>query len=741
MSPATESAARGILLPCISNFQDQEVKMSAPWATSIRARSTYVAKPVFKAYLTKADTRDCLFSGIRGMSPNLRVSHQNPPAAIMAVVADYDTPMTDEERQKKLARLTHKPNFIARSFSGGTRAVWLLEKPLPLMPGDEMVQALLRTIARELSVTRAFGPVDANAFYNTSQYYHAGWEWVETGAAPVPANLSILWLDAALKKSRDSRQGIEIPLDRVWAEMERRGWAGRWGGEFGIGSRGVRFWDETADNPTAAIVTETGMVCFTGHRPFMSWEAIFGKGIVDEYRADTLGKALSECYFVNNTFYVYHDFQGGDGASTPGWLTLNRQGFELMAAEKYGLGTKAEKDGGESPVKQLMAKIITLNALPSACPLIYRKERIVHVQNEPRLNTSFLRVHEPDADKGRSWGDGFPWIASFMERLFPDIIQRERFMAAWAWAYRNAYYGHPRNGHTLFVAGGVGAGKNFLTDCLYGPSMGGCADASEYILGQTRFNEHLMGVGVWTLNDTVTKGDYKERAQFAKALKKMSANHLHMCEGKFKNASGIYWSGRIIVTLNTDPDSLQMLPDIELSNRDKISLFKTTDTPMDDAGGRKKAAAEMGALCAFLLNWELPEHCRGDARWGVRNFLHPELLAEAMESGSSSSFREILTLFVKSMFDADKALEALEGSATWFMQQMMLTDGVSGMLHGEVNARSMGRRLGALASSGDYPIVPRRKARERIWHIGRKEFMDYLENPAEEGGLDELCPF
>ena len=33
----------------------------------------------------------------------------------------------------------------------------------------------------------------------------------------------------------------------------------------------------------------------------------------------------------------------------------------------------------------------------------------------------------------------------------------------------------------------------------------------------------------------------------------MAANHFHSCEGKYKSATGIYWSGRIIVTLNTDP--------------------------------------------------------------------------------------------------------------------------------------------------------------------------------------------
>jgi len=444
---------------------------------------------------------------------------------------------------------------------------------------------------------------------------------------------------------------------------------------------------------------------------------------------------------VNNTFYVCNNLRAEDGSYKPCLLTYNRQNFESLATEKYGLNSKPEQEGEDSPVKQLVAKIATYNTLPAACPFIYRKERIIHIQGEARLNTSFLRVHEPDLSKGQEWGDGFPWIASFMERLFPDIIQRDRFMAAWAYAYRNAYKGEPKNGHTIFIAGSVGSGKNFLSECLYGASMGGAVDASEYVLGQTRFNDHLMGSGVWTLNDTVSKGDYRERAIFAKSLKKMAANHFHSCEGKYKSATGIYWSGRIIVTLNTDPDSLQLLPDIELSNRDKLSLFKTADEPMNDADGAAKAKAEMGALCAFLLNWEIPEHCAGDARWGVRNYLHPELLAEASDSSPTASFREILTLFVKDCFDADKSLQELKGSSTWFMQQMLLQDGLKDMIRGAVTPTSIGRRISKLASSGDFPLVYDRQSKAREWAIDRNAFMEYLNSPNQEGELDELCPF
>lgn len=729
------------LLPMLPNLASKDITFGLPWEQPVIGHGKLADKAVYRAYITNSNTRDCLFSGIREISKNQRIGAENKPAALLAVVVDYDKVMTDAERRKKTDKLRIKPNFISTSYSGGTHAVWLMEQPIPIMPGRDFSSALLKIIVRELRLANAYGVIDSRAFNNLSQYYHAGWDWQMIDSAPIPEQTTMLWLEEAMRKSNFNQTGVQIPLERVRAEMKKRGWDKRWEGEFDIGSRGVRFWDSLADCPTAAIVRENGMTCFTGAFPFRSWEDIFGHDFIADYKADTLGKALTECYFVNNSFYIRANYKCEDGTCVPGWQCLNRQNFEVFASEHYNVSSKAEIVGGESPLKQLMSKIISLNSLPAATPFIYRRETIVRIQGEPHLNTSFLRVHEPDLGKGHSWGDGFPWIAAFMERLFPDIIQRERFMAAWAYTYRNAYGGHPRSGHVLFVAGGVGSGKNFLSECLYGESLGGSADASGYILGQTRFNDHLMGIGVWTLNDTVAKGDAKERTMFAKALMKMAANQHHMCEGKFKKAAGIFWSGRIMVTLNTDPDSLQLLPDIEVSNRDKISLFKTSDEPMKDADGAARAKAEMGALCSFLLNWDITEHCEGDARWGVRNYLHPELLTEAANSGSTASFREILALFAKEMFDADMRLESLEGSATWFLQQMMLQGGIKDMLRGEVSARSIGKRMSALASAGEFPLEYDRKNTQRVWVIQRKAFMDYIEKGNTEGAVDDFFPF
>ncbi len=720
-------------LPCIPNLSCREVDMLHPWLAPIAKRNSLPTKAAYREYIQNPETQDCLLSGVVGEVAGLRVSRENPPARLLAVVADYDLELSCDKREKMLAKLLVRPNFISRSYSGGTHAVWFLEKPLPLPSDQDALDRLLATIRKELKLTNAFGPLDVNAFNKLSQVYHAGWDWRMVHDDPIPEERSLLWLMDALNKPR--RSSNDIPLSIIAEEVQRR-FPGRWQGEFTIGARGVRFWDAQADNPTAAIVTAQGMVCFTGPFSWRSWEDIFGKDFLSQYRADTLGKVLAHCYFVNNTFYVRSEFRG-----TPSWQTFNRQNMESLLTSLYGLRSRAAKDEDQSEVKAAISSILHLNSLPAARPFIYNPATIVLHDGSPVLNTSLLRVHKPEPNLGKSWGDGFPWTAAFLESLFPDIVQRDRFMCEWAYAYRHAYAGQPRNGRVIFIAGDVGVGKNFLTECLIGPSLGGYTDPSSYLLGHTRFNDSFFDVGAWVCNDTVARGDERERHIFTASLKRMAANVRHVWEGKYKGSSSISWSGRVYVTLNTDPVSLQILPDIDQSNRDKISLYRVSGQPLKDTLAALKAKEELGALCAYLLHMEFPEHCCDTPRWGVRNYLHPDLLAEAVNSGSTASFGEILTLFCRDMFAADTSLERLEGPATWFLQKMLEQSSLKEMLRGCETPKSFGRRMSVLSNTGSFPVSYYRSTNERRWCVERAAFEKFARCGNQEGEVDEQFPF
>ena len=97
------------------------------------------------------------------------------------------------------------------------------------------------------------------------------------------------------------RSDVELPMETVAAEVEKR-WPGRWKGEFKLGARGMRFWDDSAANDTAAIVRETGMTCFTGDQAFVTWSQIFGRSFVEEFQTSKLGAASQDIYFVGGGY-------------------------------------------------------------------------------------------------------------------------------------------------------------------------------------------------------------------------------------------------------------------------------------------------------------------------------------------------------------------------------------------------------------------------------------------------------
>lgn len=713
-------------LRALHNLTEKTTFEVYPWDEEPCERSRLVGKAEYRAYITDASTKDCLYSGFVGQAANLRVAHDNPPALLRAVVADYDTVISDEQRTKMAQKLAVPPTYVSSSYSGGTHAVWLLEKPIPLLPDAEMVAALLLAIKSDLKLGHAFGALDSNAFFNASQYIQLGWSWEQISDKAVSEERTHVWLSKALAKTRGQRS-CPIPLSHVAREVERR-FPGRWSGAFEFGARGVRFWDPSADNPTAAVVTENGMLCYTGPTRFMSWEAIFGADFAAEWEEASVGRALKEIYFCNNTFYVLGSTTTDNGENVREWLPVNRVNVETLLSTRYGLRSKASKDEDMSEVKAVVGRIIELNKVGAVAPIVYNDNVVVQMGGMSCLNTSFVRVAEPDMEKGSSWGDGFPWTAAFLERLFPapkgvPNTQLERFVAEWAYAYRHAHAHNPKQGRVIFIVGPPGTGKNFLTERIYGATMGGYTDASNYLLGRTRFTGNLFNVGAWICNDSVAGGDAKERKVYTANLKQLAANQTHCCEAKFKNAVDIRWSGRVLITLNADARSQELLPDLDVSNSDKVSLYKTGNDTLNAPEAERKVREELPALCAYLLKLDFPEHCKGDVRWGVAGFLHPDLLREAKESGSTASFWQVLEQFLESAFTVSKE-ESLHGTSTWWLRQLLAEDGMKELL-GITSPCSFGRNMASLAATGAYPITYRDTNRGREWCVNRKAYMEY----------------
>jgi hypothetical protein len=349
---------------------------------------------------------------------------------------------------------------------------------------------------------------------------------------------------------------------------------------------------------------------------------------------------------------------------------------------------------------------------------VFSREETTTFAGKRYLNTSRSRIVEPAAGPLK-WGEGFPWLADFLDSLFDPDEQLDFFISWLAYAYRNAHAGKPRNGQAIFLAGDVNQGKTLLSNVLLGGLFGGNMDASEFLLGESRFNKELFEVGMWTVDDTVPSSDPKKQQLYSAMLKKIPANYAFQYHPKFRDQIMLPWAGRVVITCNADPESIRILPDIEMSILDKICLFAIRTARRDFTDAADRIRAELPAFARWLLDYQIPEHCRGDVRFGVKCYHHAALIETARQSGRTAGFIELLERFLRSRF-AHPYRGDWTGTATDMLAEMMAHDATRHVA-AKYTPDQIGRRLGQLKSQGypiDYARIPG-GSRVRSWTIRR----------------------
>ena len=125
---STSTVPRFFALP---NLSSQEVSRVDPVAFDEKPRKD--TKASHTAYATSPDTKDCFLSFYQGQLEGVRVSNSNPAIFLHGLLADYEAPLTQEQRLRCVDKCKVKPTFVSESYSGGTHAFWLFEAPVPLL--------------------------------------------------------------------------------------------------------------------------------------------------------------------------------------------------------------------------------------------------------------------------------------------------------------------------------------------------------------------------------------------------------------------------------------------------------------------------------------------------------------------------------------------------------------------------------------------------------------------------------
>ncbi len=390
-----------------------------------------------------------------------------------------------------------------------------------------------------------------------------------------------------------------------------------------------------------------------------------------------------------------------------------------MLKVKYGLSSVTGRKETSSEIDRVMYAVQDQKTVAAAMPFIHFPSGIFYRSGQKFLNTSTVKCMQPAPTAGE-WGEKFPWLAEFFETFFDPDDQADYFMAWWKHFYENAYREDPQSGQTIFIAGEPGVGKTFLSTAILSPSVGGDIDASAYLLGEEKFTSHVVSSPIMSVDDTAPASDLKRHTRYSSMIKKITANRTHLFEEKFQKAGQVTWLGRVVVTCNLDPESVKLLPNVELSLLDKICLFKCS------AKGRKFPsvrdvnqiiANELPHLLAWLLQWEIPERCKGDTRFGVASYHEKSLFNAALQSSPSFSFLELLQDFLKAYESAGvvPGVTCWEGTATSLMADMSLDPRIGGIAS-RYTPNQMASFLGQLKSRG-YNLERMRSATQRVWRI------------------------
>lgn len=682
---------------------------------TLSTRPSFLDKTAYAAWCHDAGTFHVFYVLAEPENPALRSSGQNPIKFLHGLIADYDG--SPELIKAELAKLKFDkgiaPTWVTTTFSGKARLLWAFERPVPVFTAELMTK-FKAIMLRELRVDKLLPGLDTGAWENPHTPFELGTDWRQPwGDVRVPHTTVMTAIHDASAKAKWKVDGPEIPLEAVAAEVDRR-WPGRWGGGFLEGAKGVRFWDPAADNPTGCTIRKTGVQAWTGESRFLPWPEILGADFVAKYRANRIGSAIGGCYFDGRDYWS-RDEEGN-------WRAFNGPQMSRRLAVKHRLSSETRR-GEASEVASALTAIEDCRAVDGAFPCLYLQDEVVRDGVRKYLNISRVRTL-PTSEQRREWGEGFPWIAAYLDGLFEEK-QRAIFLSWLAHFYNNARRGTPRKGHALFISGDVSAGKTFLSQFVIGGLMGGHEEASSYILGTTNFNEQLFSAPVWCIDDAVMAADAKRHGVYSQMVKKIVANPYQDYSPKFKKSVSFRFHGRLVVTMNNDANSVKILPNIEHSILDKLVILKAGKPGTSFKGAEVTVRQELPAFADFVSNWQIPDWLQTKpdqtTRFGHDAWAHEELIETANDSSASAGVRELLEMWRTAYFRRSNDTE-WTGSCINLYSELQNTESTASVVKSVANHRNvLGTQMQNLISQGCDWITFHRSKKGRNYSIRRPE--------------------
>jgi hypothetical protein len=694
----------------INNVSEHAINhaFDEPWFTA-PAVPSFPDRAAYKRWLATPGSVVPLFSLVEGETASLKVSASNPAYRVHGLVVDYDTPISDSEFAAGCSRFPAEfpPFAFNRSRSGGVHVVWRFEEPT-FYYGADTFKKLMGQAEKALKLNDLFPGYDAALLTKHDQTYTAGDKWTVNENAKIKKETLGVWLFETLRKTVDFDKGLEIPFEILEKAVHAK-FPGRWTGPFQEGARGIRFFDPVADNPTAAIVRKTGMTCFTGDRPFLTWAEIFGGSFVREYQENRIGRAVNDLWCDGESFY--RKTQIGD------WDKCGIDATRRHLKAQYALSGNPPKGEELSEVERAIHALEMTRRVAGALPFPHRPAPEIEWNGKKYLNDSTCSLVKP-VDETQVWGVNFPWIADFTTGLMRDQKNLDVLLSEVSRFLKSCHAGFPCAGHTVFLAGPPGTGKTFWSRCIAGQMLGGYSEVTKFLVKRCQYNSAAFEKAWWVIDDATPTQDLRDHRQYSAVIKALTANPTFPYEKKFGYAGDCPFSGRLFVTLNIDPESILMLPDTEASALEKITMLMTSDriAPMDaDEQARYETVnRELPFFVRWLLDYETPAWIKElghDDRFGFRAWQDPDLLEEVKAVSVSQSVLEAVSMWLNDHTeDPGKKLTGEWVGLTSELLSNIQCHSVASNILGKIPLNTFGRHLSRAAKNGCTWIKTKRAA-------------------------------
>ena len=435
----------------------------------------FASKAKFREWCADTATDHVFYSLCEGDNPNIRISNENPVNMIHGVVADYDAPL-DWDVVDKLIQAQckeYQPTWRTKTNSGYIRLIWEFEERMPI--SQELYEPFIKRLFTEMGVERLFAGFDS-ASYKASQYFEIGEDWVKIDAPLSKAVYRTCLIKAANDKPPGSSE-TSIPMEVLEKEVHEQ-FPNRWNGQFTVGARGPLFWIGDGIEREGCQVIEDGMICYSDRagKGFLTWKEIFGSTFVKDYETKKMGSLLDQYWFNGKVHYTILHGAAEQIPKEQLELELRQMGF-----------SPARKKG--QPLSELEVAKLTIakqNRINEVAPVVFSKERVVEYNSHRILNNANITPVEP-ADNGdiANW----TFVHTWLNQLFAGK-QTINYFYAWMKRFYEAVYERKfSQGQALILVGSTNKGKSLLSNRVISALVGGFADASDYLSGQTNFNK------------------------------------------------------------------------------------------------------------------------------------------------------------------------------------------------------------------------------------------------------------